>query len=186
MALWGDRDNFANVAVGVATVDLANNTIEIQPGPFAAGVGTDTPIIKLGLGSTCGFAQIVSIASTTTCGIAHTNAIIMNSNYTVAGVAYSLTQMATYLDEDPAAVSQIHHDLVDLVNSSVGISSTRYFGVGSTAMPSSDSVFGPAHSGWVGVQTYTDNHGNFRVKTEVLVAMSGIQTGNEPFPNYKA
>jgi hypothetical protein len=110
----------------------------------------------------------------------------MNSNYTVAGVAYSLTQMATYLDEDPAAVDQIHHSLVDLAGSSVGISSTRYFGVGSTAMPSSDSLFGPAHSGWVGVQTYTDNHGNFRVKTEVLVAMSGIQTGNEPFPNYKA
>tara|TARA_X000001036_G_scaffold421764_1_gene443958 strand:+ start:555 stop:1154 length:600 start_codon:yes stop_codon:yes gene_type:complete len=199
MALWGDRDNFANVAVGVATVDLANNTIEIQPGPFAAGVGTDTPIIKLGLGTTCGFAQIVSIASTTTCGIAHTNAIIMNSNYTVAGVAYSLTQMATYLDEDPAAVSQIHHSLVDLAGSSVGISSTRYFGVGSTAMANEyedfvngnlglalTSKFRPAHSGWVGVQTYTDNHGNFRVKTEVLVAMSGIQTGNEPFPNYKA
>ena len=106
------------------------------------------------------------------------------SNFTVdigaapftAGVAYSLTQAPRSLDENPAAVSQ----------SAGSISSTRYFGVGSTAMPSSDSVFGPAHSGWVGVQTYTDNHGNFRVKTEVLVAMSGIQTGNETFPNYKA
>jgi len=25
-----------------------------------------------------------------------------------------------------------------------------------------------------------DNHGNFRVKKEILVAMSGIQTGNIP------
>ena len=103
-------------------------------------------------------------------------AIIPDAVGAVAGVAYSLTQAPRSLDENPAAVSQ----------SAGSISSTRYFGVGSTAMPSSDSVFGPSHSGWVGVQTYTDNHGNFRVKTEVLVAMSGIQTGNETFPNYKA
>jgi hypothetical protein len=34
--------------------------------------------------------------------------------------------------------------------------------------------------GWVGVTTYTDQHGNLRVKKEILVAMSGIQTGNAP------
>ena len=39
MALWGDRDNFQSVAVGVATVGLSTNSIEIEPGPFAAGVG---------------------------------------------------------------------------------------------------------------------------------------------------
>ena len=33
-------------------------------------------------------------------------------------------------------------------------------------------------SGWVGVTTYIDNHGNYRVKQEVLVAMSGITTGS--------
>ena len=60
MALWGDRDNFQSVAVGVATVGLSTNSIEIEPGPFAAGVGTDSPFIYLGLGNTCGFAQIVS------------------------------------------------------------------------------------------------------------------------------
>ena len=46
-------------------------------------------------------------------------------------------------------------------------------------------AYRPAHAGWVGIQTYTDNHGNQRVKTEVFVAMSGIQTGNNPYPNYK-
>jgi hypothetical protein len=34
-----------------------------------------------------------------------------------------------------------------------------------------------AHEGWVGVQTYIDTHGNLRVKSEVLVAASGITTG---------
>jgi hypothetical protein len=33
------------------------------------------------------------------------------------------------------------------------------------------------HAGWVGIITYMDNHGNLRVKTETLVAMSGITTG---------
>ena len=40
MALWGDRDNYQSVAVGVATVGLTTNNIEIQPGPFASGLGT--------------------------------------------------------------------------------------------------------------------------------------------------
>lgn len=36
------------------------------------------------------------------------------------------------------------------------------------------------HQGWVGVTTYKDAEGNLRVKTETLVAMSGISTGNTP------
>ena len=39
------------------------------------------------------------------------------------------------------------------------------------------------HAGWVGVTTYMGTEGELRVKSEVLVAMSGIQTGNAPvFP----
>ena len=34
--------------------------------------------------------------------------------------------------------------------------------------------------GWVGVTTYNDNSGALRVKKEILVAMSGISTGNSP------
>jgi hypothetical protein len=38
-------------------------------------------------------------------------------------------------------------------------------------------------AGWVGVTTYMDNDNNLRVKKEVLVAMSGITTGNpESYP----
>ena len=35
-------------------------------------------------------------------------------------------------------------------------------------------------AGWVGVTTYVDNAQNLRVKKEILVAMSGIATGNIP------
>ena len=39
--------------------------------------------------------------------------------------------------------------------------------------------------GWVGITTYTDNEGSLRVKTETLVAMSGIETGNTaPYPPF--
>ena len=34
--------------------------------------------------------------------------------------------------------------------------------------------FAPPHAGWVGITSYTDMHGNLRVKTEVLVAGSSI------------
>ena len=49
---------------------------------------------------------------------------------------------------------------------------------GSTAR----SSYHVASSGWVGIMTYTDAHGNARVKSEVLVAMSGITTGNTAYP----
>jgi hypothetical protein len=39
----------------------------------------------------------------------------------------------------------------------------------------STTKYAVAHSGWVGVQTYVDMHGNLRVKSEVLVA-GGIST----------
>ena len=124
MALWGDRDNFQSVAAGIATVDLSNLTVDIGAAPFTAGIGTITPIIKLGLGATCGFAEIVGVSSTRLVSIANTDAIIPDAVGAVAGVAYSLTQAPRSLDENPAAVSQ----------SAGAISTTRYFGVGSTAM----------------------------------------------------
>ena len=36
--------------------------------------------------------------------------------------------------------------------------------------------YAPPHAGWVGLTTYRDMHGNFRVKSEVLVASSSITT----------
>ena len=41
------------------------------------------------------------------------------------------------------------------------------------AIREDNSQYRPASSGWVGITSYTDNHGNQRVKTEVLVAGGG-------------
>ena len=51
-------------------------------------------------------------------------------------------------------------------------------GAGITA--STNTIYQLSHAGWVGVTTYIDTHGNLRVKSETLVAASGIQTGNTP------
>lgn len=51
----------------------------------------------------------------------------------------------------------------------------QVYGISTTGVPSAYSGF--THQGWVGVTTYVDTHGNLRVKSEVLVAMSGITTG---------
>lgn len=51
-------------------------------------------------------------------------------------------------------------------------------GAGVTAAQS--TKYELTHAGWVGVTTYMDCHGELRVKKEVLVAMSGITTGNDP------
>ncbi len=53
------------------------------------------------------------------------------------------------------------------------------YGVSSSGLATA-TAFAVPHAGWVGVHTYRDTHGNLRVKSEVLVAMSGIQTGNTP------
>ena len=56
----------------------------------------------------------------------------------------------------------------------------QVYGVGTTSGYSGSSTkYRTSGSGWVGVTTYTDMHGNLRVKSEVIVAMSGITTGSD-------
>ena len=53
----------------------------------------------------------------------------------------------------------------------------QVYGISTDSVPA--SYRGYTHQGWVGVTTYVDMHGNLRVKSEVLVAMSGITTGSD-------
>ena len=54
------------------------------------------------------------------------------------------------------------------------------YGVASGGVDASEGTQFETGVGWVGVQTYMDNDNNLRVKKEILVAMSGISTGNSP------
>ena len=55
----------------------------------------------------------------------------------------------------------------------VDVTEAQLIGSGTTAT-ATQKKFSPAHAGWVGITTYVDGNGNFRVKTEVLVAGSSI------------
>jgi hypothetical protein len=59
------------------------------------------------------------------------------------------------------------------------------YGVENGGIVGSGTTYALTHAGWVGVTTYMGSEGEMRVKTETLVAMSGIVTGNTPvFPPY--
>ena len=58
--------------------------------------------------------------------------------------------------------------------------SSHVYGVSGTLADETQAGQYATSAGWVGVQTYVDSGGNLRVKKEVLVAMSGITTGNTP------
>lgn len=180
MALWGSNDSIASVGV----VTLTYSTREVQGTEFDSQFGeTDGPkvgdIIRIGerdsgLGTYFGDAVIVSIASSTRLTIGSTSNLARNGA-SIAGTSY-------YISELPISSTGDVRFSEDTNTGS--FHDTIVYGVGTTAMTSGDalnsgitSTYRPPHAGWVGVQTYTDMHGNLRVKTEVLVARSGINTG---------
>ena len=67
---------------------------------------------------------------------------------------------------------------------SYGTEDSYVYGVAEGGMTAADgTTYALTHEGWVGITTYNQDDGTLRVKHEVLVAMSGITTGNVPlFP----
>ena len=65
-------------------------------------------------------------------------------------------------------------------------SDTFVYGISTTGSQTASGTAFESGVGWVGITTYNDQHGTLRVKKEILVAMSGIETGNRPaFPGQK-
>ena len=60
-------------------------------------------------------------------------------------------------------------------SSTVPTQDSLVYGISTSSVAAGYSGF--THHGWVGVTTYNDMHGNLRIKTECLVAVSGITTG---------
>ena len=66
-----------------------------------------------------------------------------------------------------------HHEGMDSSNFTVyGVDKTEQ--TVANAASGTARKFAPAHAGYVGITSYTDMHGNLRVKTEVIVASSSI------------
>jgi len=164
MALWGKNDNVGSG--GTVTLNYSTLTVTGTGTTFgqtsAAKTGDVSRFgIRGGGGTYFGDAVIVGSASTTVLTIGSTSGL---SGAAIAGTSFYISELPIFTIGDSK-----------YSEASYGTDDSLVYGIG-TAISGS---YRPSHQGWVGVTTYVDNHGNLRVKSEVLVAMSGIQTGTD-------
>ena len=157
MALWGNNDNiatFGTVAVDGTTVTGTGTT-------FTSDV-TVGQVIRVGarggVGTYYGDAVVTGITGDRILTIDTTAGL---STTSVATTSYYISELpkSSVLD----SVYQEDREEYDSLVYGISTETSGSYHVG--------------HQGWVGVQTYIDMHGSLRVKSETLVAMSGISTG---------
>lgn len=166
MALWGTANSL--FSVGTVTVDYTTKTITGSGTSFTAAGISAGDVITIGAGGTFGSAVISAITSDTVITIAKTQSL---SGAVIAGVAYSLSEIPVYTLEDSGYLHS-----ADPKREVYGVDKFEI----ATLAPGASGLstqYGGIHAGWVGIQTYVDMHGNLRVKSETLVAMSEITSG---------
>mgnify|MGYP001243444487 FL=1 len=175
MALWSNNDAVPGLATARYTVAANANadgtcTVTGTGSSFGldgcAGIGTIIRFgadargrtINVGSGHTYfGDAVIVAVANSESITIASTSGL--------SQVGFTTSARFTTCPQS---------GVTDTVYQEKGVTDrdSVVYGI-STAISGSYHV---PHQGWVGVTTYVDMHGTLRVKSEVLVAMSGITT----------
>ena len=175
MALWRNNDAVPGLATARYTVAANANadgtcTVTGTGSSFGldgcAGIGTVVRFgaaargrtINVGSGHTYfGDAVIVAVASS--------ESITIASTVGLSQVGFTTSARFSTCTKSP---------ILDSVYQEKGVTDrdSVVYGI-STAISGSYHV---PHQGWVGVTTYVDMHGTLRVKSEVLVAMSGITT----------
>jgi len=168
MALWGNND--AVGAGGTVSLNYSTGVVTGSGTTFGqVGAAATGDVIRFGnrSGTYFGDAVIVAIASTTQLTIGSTVGL---SGVAIAGTTFTVSQLPKYTILDSK-----------YSEASWGTEDSYVYGVaGAGITASANTTYALTHAGWVGVTTYNDGDGNLRVKTETLVAMSGIQTGNSP------
>lgn len=160
MALWGKKDDI--YSAGTIAVNYAEKTVTGTGTKFTAlSVGD---VISIGTGITFGEAVVSGITSDTIISIASTQYL---SGAAISGVQWTASQKPKYTMKDS---NYDANEIYGVDGSEVGYART-------TTVGGKAGAYGVTHAGWVGIMTYVDNHGNLRVKNEVLVAMSEITTG---------
>jgi hypothetical protein len=165
MALWGTADSL--YSVGIVTVNYSTKQV-IGSGTSFTAVGISTgDVITIGAGGTFGSAVISGITSDRLISIATTQYL---SGAVISGVAYTLSEKPVYTLED-SNYAGIQTTSSGLTNTVYGVDAYEISSIGLSTQ------YGGIHAGWVGIHTYIDMHGNLRVKSETLVAMSEITSG---------
>ena len=175
MALWGNNDNVLTASAGIITASGFNGEVLGSGTNFTNYTVGQT--LTLGVGQTAGFGVIKSITSDTE----------LQMHDDLGGSLDELVQTYTgstdsfIVGDRPIAATHDPNFAPTSSNAQRGYTS-KVYGVNKAiqqARQATDSKFTPTHAGWVGVTTYIDNHGTLRVKSETLVAMSGISTNTQ-------
>ena len=156
MALWGTKDTV--YSTGNVNVNVTTGVVTKQSGSIAwtSGNGVKVGQVITVDGSAEGIIESIDSATQLTIGTEYLpSANISNKTYEIREIPKSTLHDTNY------AVGEIF-----------GVDTTE-IGVANAASGNARK-FAPPHSGWVGITSYTDMHGNLRVKTEVLVANSTI------------
>ena len=164
MALWGNKDNITSA--GTVGLNYSTGVVTGSGTGFGnAGSAQVGDVIRFTKSGTYfGDAVIKSIASTTSLTIGSTAGL---SGAAISGSDFTVSQLPKYtvLDSKYSEASS-------------GTPNSRVYGVSKNEIETGTQF--ETGVGWVGITTYNDTHGNLRVKKEILVAMSGITTGNAP------
>ena len=183
MALWSNNDAVPGLATArytVAANAAADGTCTVTGTGSSfgldgcAGIGTVIRFgadargrtINVGAGHTYfGDAVIVAVASS--------ESITIASTVGLSQVGFTTSARFSTCTKSPILDSVYQEKGVTDRDSVVyGISTTT----GGAGIGSANDLYHVGHQGWVGVTTYVDMHGTLRIKSEVLVAMSGITT----------
>ena len=155
-----DRDYlFSTIFVVAPPGVVAGDTINVTIGGVAGQTIASVAATSVTLNSTGGISTIsVAVAKDSRIQFSNDNLVSLAS--TISN-AVSITDQL-YFQRKSGGYDRIVY----------GISETT-----SALYDGDTSKYRTEGGGWVGVQTYMDMHGNLRVKSETLVATSGIQTG---------
>ena len=175
MALWSNNDAVPGLATARYTV--------------AANAAADGTCTVTGTGSSFGLDGCAGIGTIIRFGAdARGRTINVGSGHTYFGdaVIVAVANSESITIASTSGLSQVgfttsarfttcpQSGVTDTVYQEKGVTDrdSVVYGISTTTTGS----YHVAHQGWVGVTTYIDMHGNLRVKSEVLVAMSGITT----------
>jgi hypothetical protein len=174
MALWGNNDNVSVQANGTVALNYGTRVVTgtgttfgtsgyAQPGQVIRFGNSDLP----GISTYYGDAVIVSVASTISLTIGSTAGL---SGVAIAGTSFQISELPKNTTINPQWEEQNEPTGADVY----------VYGVGEWGVDQAAGTAYETSAGWVGVTTYMGVEGELRVKKEVLVAMSGITTGNTP------
>jgi len=168
MALWGNNDNVGSG--GLVSLNYSTLVVTGSGTTFGnTGAAKTGDVIRFGFrgsrGTYFGDAVIVGIASTTQLTIGSTAGL---SGAAIAATSFYVSELPKYTIEDSS-----------YSEASWGTNDKVVYGISTDSASVPTAYSGFTHQGWVGITTYNDSDGNLRVKSEVLVAMSGITTGSD-------